>query len=53
MLPALSGDAWLMAFGGSLLSKVVTFVGVLPSRACVWTRRTIVFCWGCPQGHSF
>ena len=36
VLPALSGDAWLMAFGGSLLSKVVTFVGVLPWEAALW-----------------
>ena len=28
----MSGDAWLMAVDGSFLSKVVTFVGVLPSR---------------------
>ena len=48
-LPALSGDAWLMAFGGSFLSKVATLVGVLPSLAWVWTRRTMVFVGAAPQ----
>ena len=53
MLPALSGDACEMAFGGSFLLKVATLVGVLPSLAWVWTRRTIVFVWGCLSAFCF
>ena len=49
MLPALSGDAWLMAFGGSFLLKVATLVGVLPSLAPASGRGGPSFLLGLPQ----